>query len=75
MMQPPSLKARIEQALRKRFNDPAMPELAQFVSGVNDAGGQGGIDDGTYGDPSQDTRPDFITKDNENWRVVGRREP
>ena len=69
-----SLKVAIDRVL-KRFSDPVTPELAQFVSGVNDAGGQGAIDDGNYGDPSQDTRPDFITKDNENWRVVGRREP
>jgi hypothetical protein len=62
-----SAKRTIDRILA-RFHDPATPELAQFVSGVNDAGDKGSIDDGTYGDPLKDTTtPDFIKKDKAGW--------
>lgn len=67
----PSVKAIIDRIL-KRFSDPATPDLAQFVSGVNEAGEQGAIDDGRYGDPSRDERPDFIQKDNTGWQDLRR---
>ena len=61
-----SLKVAIDRVL-KRFSDPVTPELSQFISGVNDAGAQGSIDDGNYGDPSQDNRPEHIIKDDTGW--------
>lgn len=66
MQTTPSLKALINHILA-RFNDPKTPELTQFVSGVNDTGQHGSIDDGSYGDPHTDARPAFIQKDNDGW--------
>lgn len=60
------LKARIDRIL-KRFTDPTNPDLLNFVSGVNDAGGMGTIDDGSYGDPMRDMTPDFVRRDNDGW--------
>ncbi len=61
-----SLKAFTDRIL-KRFTDPTNPDLLNFVSGVNDAGDVGAIDDGTYGDPLRDTRPDFVIADEKGW--------
>lgn len=58
-----SVKARIERMLKARFSG----ELEPFASHVISAGHIGAIDDGDYGDPMQDTTPDFVRKDNQGW--------
>ena len=55
------VQARIERIL-KAFTREDVPELQQFVSGVNDPH-YPGIDDGDYGDPLKDTRPEWVKKD------------
>jgi hypothetical protein len=69
MTRPDQFKARIS-AILKRFTDPTNPDLLNFVSGVNDAGDVGAIDDGTYGDPLRDTRPDFVKRDEDGWEKI-----
>lgn len=60
------VKARIDRLLR-RFTDPAQPKLIELISDVvEDTHGR--IDDGDYGDPLRDTRPEFVKKDNEGWQ-------
>lgn len=64
----PSAKARIERVL-KRFTDPTTPELLNFVSGVNDAGALGTIDDGIH-DTQQPGTPDVAIKDRHGWNSL-----
>jgi hypothetical protein len=45
----------------------ALPDEARAVWGM----AQGSIDDGGgYGDPHEDTRPDFIRQDEDGWQVI-----
>jgi hypothetical protein len=66
-----SLKRHISRIL-KAFTKPDTPELLGFVSGVNDYSEQGSIDDGSYGDPLRDERPDFVQKDRAGWHEFRR---
>jgi hypothetical protein len=59
----PSLKAFFKRVLKPFQSE----ELKGFVSGVNDVAAIGAIDDGEYGDPLRDTRPDFVRKDDATW--------
>jgi hypothetical protein len=61
-----SLKATFDRIL-KPFRRDDNPDLISFVSGVNDVAAIGAIDDGEYGDPIRDTRPDFVRKDDATW--------
>lgn len=61
---------RLNQAINRilaPFRKADAPELLNFVSGVTDASAYGAIDDGAYGDPLRDTRPDFVKKDDRTW--------
>ncbi len=60
------LKQTVKRILSK-FTKPDAPELLNFVSGVNDTSAYGAIDDGSYGDPLRDTRPDFVKRDDAGW--------
>lgn len=59
------LKARIERIV-KAFTQDDAPELREFISGLQPAEG-GAIDDGAYGDPLRDPRPDFIKEEEQGW--------
>ena len=61
-----SAAARIERLL-KRFSDPALPELYNLVSGVNDADDVGRIDDGARYSVDTRSKPDFVAKDDNGW--------
>jgi hypothetical protein len=57
--------ARIERIL-KRFARPDTPELAHFVSGVNEPP-TALVDDGAHYDPQERTTPAWVQKDLTGW--------
>lgn len=65
-MQTAAIRKAIIKRILDSFTRKDAPDLLQFVSGVNDAS-YPGIDDGSYGDPSKSTKPEFVQKDDAGW--------
>lgn len=60
-----SLKARIER-LKKQFTG----ELEEFPSSISDDRSVPSIDDGAYGDPLRDPRPEFVKEESKGWESL-----
>lgn len=60
-----ALTDRLRRQLEREAS--ALPELAQHPGFVFD-NDSGAIDDGRYGDPLRDERPDFIKADTAGWQ-------
>lgn len=45
--------------------------MEPLASGMNDVSAVGAIDDGKYGDPMRDPRPDFVKQEEAGWVSLG----